>query len=191
MKGRRAMTLVEVIVVTGILLLLVAIVTPILFSAKNSSKTTRSLQNLRQIFLGISMYREDQAMTVDFGPATQMGLPVGLMSSDLYRKLVPDQRIWRSPCCCHKDSPTGYPSYSTYRTDYWEIFHTEEYWNRYVQQWEGSAVLVGDYHCNLKDLNLYFPRQQPVVGLSVRLNGQITKRTRKCGISDVEGFWNK
>ena len=56
---RHAFTLVELLVVIGIITVLVAILMPALAMAREAAKTTKCLSNLRQIWMGIQMYAGD------------------------------------------------------------------------------------------------------------------------------------
>lgn len=188
-KHCRGLSLLEILVAVGVVMILVSLLLPVIANARQEAYRTRSLTNLRQIYLGLMLYREDADAKADFGAAIDMGLPEALMSSEVYLKVVPSKQVWRSPCCCHKDSSSGHPDYVRYKTDYWEAFHTQDTWATYSTKWLGDAVLVGDYHCNERDLDLYSP-WAPVRGLGVRLSGKAETRNRQIRIADLEAFWN-
>jgi len=62
LQGRRrasGFTLVELLVVIAIIAILAALLTPALHRAKENSRRTHCTNNLRQIGLGIQMYRQD------------------------------------------------------------------------------------------------------------------------------------
>jgi prepilin-type N-terminal cleavage/methylation domain-containing protein/prepilin-type processing-associated H-X9-DG protein len=61
-------TLIELLVVIGILAILAALILPALASAREASRRTSCISNLRQIGLAIHMYAEDSNGKIPFGP---------------------------------------------------------------------------------------------------------------------------
>ncbi|MBX3376686.1 MAG: prepilin-type N-terminal cleavage/methylation domain-containing protein [Phycisphaeraceae bacterium] len=59
MRKTRAFTLIELLVVIAIIALLIGILLPALSKARNASRITISLNNVRQIMLGFSTYRSE------------------------------------------------------------------------------------------------------------------------------------
>ncbi len=68
--GRRAFTLVELLVVMAVLALLAALLLPALSRARASARRTACLNHLRQIAVGVRVYADDME---DVGPAKSSG----------------------------------------------------------------------------------------------------------------------
>jgi hypothetical protein len=190
MKELRAWTLIEMLVVIGILMILCSIIFPIIAGSMQSAKEAKTKSNLHQIYLGLALYREKYDSKVEYGSTVDMGLPVGMPSSPAYLEVVKDKEVWRSPCCCHKEASTGAPSYQTYFMDYSDFFTYEDFWETYVAKYEGDAAMVVDMHCNDQSLDLYAPTE-PIKQIGVRLNGKVETRIRTVSPAMVADFWNK
>ncbi len=75
--ARRAFTLVELLVVIGIIAVLMSILMPALGSARRAGLQTRSLNNIRQLGLGYAQYHIENRGALPFGypPAVVNGVP--------------------------------------------------------------------------------------------------------------------
>lgn len=75
---RRAFTLVELLVVIGIIAVLIGILLPVLGSARKSAREVRSQSGLRQMMIAYTMYHQQNKGSVLFGytPSTINGTPV-------------------------------------------------------------------------------------------------------------------
>lgn len=190
---RRAFTLLEVMVVVGIIVILASLTMPALQRAKLSAKVTATKGNLRQIYIGLMLYREQNDPVTEYGTAVEMGLPWLMEAPATARSIVPTEAVWRSPCCCHKDGPGPGRSgdYSKYYTDYASYFdgYADELWTPYVRRVEGGAVLLADLHCNDPELDLYRPIS-PICLVGVRLNGRIEARHRTMSAASYQRFWH-
>jgi prepilin-type N-terminal cleavage/methylation domain-containing protein len=58
-RGKRGFTLIELLVVVAIIAVLVALLLPALVSVRENAKLVTCMSNLRQIRLGLQMYRDD------------------------------------------------------------------------------------------------------------------------------------
>src|SRR5690349_21658835 len=63
---RNGFTLVEVLVVIGIIALLIAMILPALNKAREQARATMCINNLRQLALGMSMYAESSKGCLPF-----------------------------------------------------------------------------------------------------------------------------
>src|SRR6266849_3605696 len=95
LKSKRAFTLVEILVVVAIIVLMMAILLPVLFSAKNKARQMACSSQLRQIGLAVSMYSNDHDGLGPLGgynapsiPPTPVAIPPATISggdTPLYR----------------------------------------------------------------------------------------------------------
>jgi prepilin-type N-terminal cleavage/methylation domain-containing protein len=66
--GHRGFTLVELLVVIGVVALLAALLVPTLASAKDKVRRVSCLSNLRQVGLAIHLYADEQDGNIPYGP---------------------------------------------------------------------------------------------------------------------------
>lgn len=82
-KARRAFTLIELLVVIAIIGVLLAILMPVLASARDAATGVRCLSNQRQLMVAVSAHAVDNRGQIPYGPVERDGgVPSGL--DDLY-----------------------------------------------------------------------------------------------------------
>ena len=93
----RGFTLVELLVVIGIIAVLVALLLPTLGKARQSAAQVKSASNCRQLLLGYAMYHQDNHGSVLFGhtPASVAGTVYDPVSMQSFGYPVSDRYPWR------------------------------------------------------------------------------------------------
>ncbi len=93
-------TLVELLVVIGIIALLVSILLPTLGAAREQARTTKCLSNLRQIMIAVNAYAADNRGTI---------LPVGTIADGWWSNILVDYRYLPAPQASAADVAAGRP----------------------------------------------------------------------------------
>lgn len=187
MKRQRAITLVEVLVVIAILLVLAAIISPHLATAKRSAQIQTSLSRLRQVYLAIKLYQADHDGSVTYGRRAEMGLP-SRRDVDLWieGKSIPayPRAMFLSACGQH-------PSDTTIGFTYWfgGSEQSDLNWAKNVTLYEERMILVSDLQCTDPENDIYNPYDR-TRALGVLLSGQLINRVRTGDSKRVEFFVN-
>lgn len=113
----RGFTLIELVVVVGIITILAALLLPVLDRAKGHAKRTSCLNNLKQINLGVHMYADDQGDCVAAPPGFDTSVDVWFRYQELVKGYVglsgPSsraQKLFACPADSFFYSASGYHS---------------------------------------------------------------------------------
>lgn len=138
MASRRLLgfTLTEVLVLIGVIATLSAISWPIIFSGIRAGHVRVCSSNLKQMFLGLRSYMDENDGTSGGSPA-RMGLP-GL--HHLGKVTGKFQCPEREPITCSGGNPylMHWPNPDIEGSD------SNDFWPRYIERYQGSAILLYD-----------------------------------------------
>lgn len=183
MKHRlRGITLVEILVVIAILLVLAAIISPHLGTARRSAQIQSSLGRLRQNYLAIKLYQSEQDANVTYGHYEDMGLP-GFMDINHWSYGVGQpsypRAMFLSACGPHhSNGALGFT--------YW---FPGSRWPEQVALYQEDMILVSDLNCTDPGNDIYNPYDR-TRALGVLLSGQLINRVRTGDSKRVEFFVN-
>lgn len=177
---RRAFTIVELLVVIAILAVLLAILSPVFARVKEAAYGAQSQSNLRNIYIGLEVYRAEQDVNLGFGDFTAMGLPPAFSST--LKKMLDAQPAPLSPHRHEPDEVLGRHYFCT-----WLGFYD---WKGYSLTEQGNSVLLVDPFFNDERTSLVKPSRVTHKFLACRLNGSIKW---KFGVGDWmdSPFWRQ
>lgn len=175
---RLGLSLVEVLVVIAIIAIVAAIAYPVYHSARGESQVTHCIERLRQMGLGIAIYRENNNGGAT-GYAWEMGLPT------TYEGLLEVQGGVAMKCHAI--------NYALKKTGDLTFFGGAERGGAWTEEWPEwvlangeSTVMLGDPNHN-PDKNFGNPNY-PHLGLALALDTSV-RRIRKAGDNLDSAWW--
>lgn len=181
---RKAYTIIELLVVVGILAIVMAIATPVLLRAKEAAKETKCASNMHQLWEAMALYRERYGGGPAYGNAYAMGLPGNPGWASIEANLGREVHV-----CSGISSPGAQNAAYTYMV----VAPNSGYPDASMRKWQEYSRAVGDHmvlyvdpnHMRLEaQLSPY--TQKRVQG--VYLDGQF-KRCLKKGDWSGYDFW--
>jgi prepilin-type N-terminal cleavage/methylation domain-containing protein len=170
MKRRQAgFSLTELMIVVVILAILAAMLYPVFVVTKQKAKETSSAQNLRNLFLATTLYRQDQESNLEYGSPAEMGLPLGPGYIELYQKVVGKNSRAQSPCGRHPRLNEGpiplatiyyYPLNASFKVN--------------SRRLEDQTPLWGDPNCNMPSVAIRQAKSDKIL-IAVTLGGQVKR----------------
>ena len=140
-RSHKAFSLIELVIVMAILLLLYAIISPVVFSARLRGKETVCASNLHQVHLALQMYKQDYGDYPNFRPTEQM-VPAYVSAPAIYICGVE----YRDLNSLDPSSP-GFKN--KYPTSYgWPCIPSEERNKAQARRGEAFPLVFCDVHLN-------------------------------------------
>jgi prepilin-type N-terminal cleavage/methylation domain-containing protein len=192
MKRKAGLTMIELMVVIGIVLILIAITFPLINSSKASAHRTVCTSNLKQLHVGLSLYRSDWDGQERYGSISEMGLPiprpvVGQYASDLLNAASLKCHEHGKPWEQHL--PEQYAYFPMPEPISPKPGFTYQSWSKYTSRYQDDSIVFGDLAHNPTD-HPYLNPDFPLNVFGVNLGGQLVKR-RKPGDPYALEWWNK
>ena len=183
-------TIIELMVVIGILALLAGLIFPVFQSSRRSGRITATAENLRQMNLGLILYMDQNGLT----------LPGDLLpqSDDIYPNTghilkAPNSQnnILGLPLASFL-SPCGELDARAVKGMSVSYIRNHELWDWRMRQWQqlyqSNLVTFLDMNCNDASVNLY-NQYEPKFGVGVLFAGNIVRK-RADGIWYEPSFWS-
>jgi prepilin-type N-terminal cleavage/methylation domain-containing protein len=185
MRTRAAFTLVEVLVVIGILAVLAALTFPVFGLAKAKARETACASNLRQIWLATQLYRSENGGDGVYGSVTAMGLP-----NATEVRFFTDLR--RQGLVCGLGNRPLDPLFGN---TYYRMFQEDEgdpdpwKWSAYTTSKHDEAILMADPFHNPPDVSIELSPLRTKVGFGVTLGGNV-RRVENKGDWMFRAWWH-
>jgi type II secretory pathway pseudopilin PulG len=180
MERKRGITLIETLISVAIIIILAGSVAVVATSVKRSARQTKSISDMRQIFLAVEMYKADYDIK---GPTPGDGLPVasGGTSVPWYRTFGTPSDLWIG-CGDHPFAP------ASHSVTYFFVPIGAPY-AQWSQQWNDGLPLVFDLSCSPSSVHLdnNFERR---FGLAVTVSGSAIRKWNTGSPFDPS-FWSE
>jgi prepilin-type N-terminal cleavage/methylation domain-containing protein len=176
---RRAFSLIEVLICIAIIAIVAAIAFPVFARAKQSAKESKTISNLHQLGVLVSLYREDYGGGANTGSPADMALPPGQTFFDLREKYAGGLK-----------APQRGPMFPFF--DYFYYIpgpggNAWDNWAAYSESVDGQVILAADFTFNSKyDMDmLAFPK----LGFGVFIDTSVKTR-RKAEMPLLPTWWH-
>lgn len=183
---RRGISIAEALVVVLIIGLLTALLTPLLARARRSAEIQSSMGRLRQLYVGVEIYRQEYGGTDgNYESLAVLGLP----NWDAWNKTLLgfDKKFLTSPCgyeeTLYDTGPGQYPGFYCYGPAKYDPATNilggpglpRHVYYGYLSKYRQNAVMWADAYCNPAGTDLR-QRYASTRGLAVLLSGQMVNK---------------
>lgn len=199
MKQKSGFTVLEAIISIAVILILMALLTPLFAAAKRKAQITSSVARHRQLFLGLEVYRQNQGVTEIYDSPRAyyaLGLPSwrGTYTLDHFG-LTP--RDLHSPC---GEDLTIHESSGITQGNGWITFICPAYdpqimvgganiqYATYLQKYRENAVAFFDGFCNPAGTRMNNPFVKKR-GIAVSISGQLFNRVKDGRVFELQ-WWS-
>ncbi len=196
MRRLAGITLIEVMAVTAIVAVLLALLLPALASSKMAAKQTASSENLRNLYVATSLYREDSSYTVEYGAPSDMGLPLLESADVILQKIAGTSPFSQSPCGRHPGlgPAVWHPEVGKWAVDRPTIYYEPDappYFAAAAKKFEGNCPLWVDPNCSPASTPIKLAFGDKTI-LGVMLDGHLVKSHRNdAPFWDINYFQNR
>jgi prepilin-type N-terminal cleavage/methylation domain-containing protein len=175
----KGFSLTEMLVVLALITILVALLFPALGRARASANESSMANKLKQIGMGVMMYRSENEGDGKYGKASEMGLTMWLSQVPTLKKL------YAGPHPCKDKYAGGIVEWP----DNYESHEAGEPWQSYVTIYQDATPVASTTNCSSPDTSLTNVFHVKL-GLAVQLDGALIKRVSSGDDSKV-AWWKE
>ncbi len=203
---RRGLTLVEALIVLGVIAIVAALLTPVFMKVKENARVATSVGNVKQLLGALLLYRQDyNGVDVFEGPRAyyRVALPASKIGFWPWEQLGPygaTDEVWRPPCGFDEEIYHVAPCWGEFdRICYASAFYdpvnmvpgsaNRNVLGDYLSRYRSNAVVFVDPFCNPPgtEVHLAHTWKRGIAGL---LSGQAVSKQGRGSMGVVEGlFW--
>lgn len=176
---QRAITLVEILTVVGILIILAALIYPLGRSAVLKAREAQTVSNLRQLHMAVMIYQENEGFA---------GTTEGLMPREEFILLaVKEWGMWPPGPLSGTPIYGQYYYYPTRETDPGNPIQIADEWKKTLEICGDEAIMIADFTFSDQLPDWGDPYQESY-GIGIRINGAID-RLRSRGDPIWPAWW--
>jgi len=192
-RAGRAFTLLEALLVIGIVILVTAILTPVFRSSYRAGQISKSVSSLRQLSTALAIYRNDyEGIDPAYARSHLDYFTIGLPEKHLiefhnaHEVLGVPISVWESPCGNNAEAQQYGPGFVPGLIPMVLLFYhpssetgtSNPLYRDYLAEYRQNAVAFADIHCN-EPVTRFTSEWTVKRALCVTLDGQLINRLKK------------